>query len=132
MSLAAGRLRHRVTIEALTVSVLDGIDSDSSATDGLTDTDPDADGTQSETWADAYGRLISAEISPLSGRELLAADAVQGKVSTRIRMRHRPGLRPSMRVVHRGIVYNIEAVVPDPESGTGWVTLLCSSGVNDG
>lgn len=129
MSLPAGRLRHRVTIEELTVSVQDGIDETSSS---LTDTDPDADGTQAETWGDAYGTMISAEIAPLSGRELVAADAVQGKVNTRIRLRHRPGLKPSMRVLHRGTVYNVEAVVPDPESGIGWVTLLCSSGVNEG
>jgi SPP1 family predicted phage head-tail adaptor len=131
VSLPAGRLRHRVTIEELMVSLQDGIEEASSSS-ALSDTDPDADGTQTETWTDAYGRLISAEISPLSGRELLAADAVQGKVNTRIRMRHRPGLRPSMRVLHRAVIYNVEAVVPDPESGVGWVTLLCSSGVNEG
>jgi SPP1 family predicted phage head-tail adaptor len=109
----AGKLRQRVTVEALVVEI-------------------DSDGQQVETWVDAFGALLSAEIMPVSGRELIAADAVQSKITTRIKMRHRPGLLPSMRVVHRERLYNIEAIVPDPESGIGWVTLQCSDGVNEG
>ena len=63
----AGALRHRVTIEALTVE----IDSD--------------DGLQAQYW-DAFATMIPAEISPLSGKELIAAQAVQSKVTTRIRI----------------------------------------------
>jgi SPP1 family predicted phage head-tail adaptor len=111
--IAAGALRHRVAFERLT-------------------TEQDSDGATVETWEDAFGMLLSAEIAPLSGRELIAAQAVQSQITTRIRLRGRPGLVASMRALHRGTVYDIAAVVPDPESGTGWLTLLCTSGVNDG
>ena len=110
----AGRLRHRIRIDALT------IDHDSD------------DGAIAETWADAFGQMLSAEIMPLSGRELIAAQAVQSKVQARIRIRHRPGVVAAMRAVHRGTVYNIEAVVPDAGSGVDYMTLMCSYGVNDG
>lgn len=106
----AGRLRHRVTIEELTVTL-------------------DSDGAQVETWLPISLRLLSAEITALSGRELLAAAAVQSKVTTRIRLRYRPGIRPTMRVVHRDEIYSIEAVVPDPGSRVDYVTLHCSVGV---
>lgn len=110
-----GALRHWVMFQALAEPQLD---SD--------------DGLVTETWEDAYGVRFPVEIQPLSGRELVAAQAVQSKVSTRIRSRSITGLEAAMRVVHGSTVYNIEAVVPDPLSGREWVTLLCSSGVNDG
>lgn len=111
--IAAGALRHRVTFERLI-------------------TEQDSDGATVETWEDAFGQPLSAEIAPLSGRELIAAQAVQSQITTRIRLRGRPGLVAAMRAVHRGTVYDIAAVVPDQESGTGWLTLLCTSGVNNG
>ena len=111
--ISAGALRHRVTVERLTTEV-------------------DSDGATVETWEDAFGKALSAEIAPLSGRELIAAQAVQSEITTRIKMRGRPGLVASMRVVHRGTLYNIAAVVADPGSGSEWVTLMCTSGVNDG
>lgn len=109
----AGALRHRVTIEALTVE----IDSD--------------DGLQAQYW-DAFATMIPAEISPLSGKELIAAQAVQSKVTTRIRIRHRPGVIASMRVDHRGEKYNINAVIRDPISSIDYMTLMCESGVAEG
>jgi SPP1 family predicted phage head-tail adaptor len=108
----AGRLRHRVAFEELIV-------------------DLDSDGAQVESWWPAH-TMVPAEISPLSGRELIAAQAVQSKVSTRIVIRYRPGIIPSMRAIHRGTVYNILAVIPDPASGFEWINLLCTSGVDDG
>jgi len=110
MDLPAGRLRHRVSIEALV-------------------SDLDTDGATVEEWVPQFGRLLPAEIVALSGRELIAAQAVQSKVATRIRIRWRAGVVPSMRVVHRDTAYNIEAIVPDPDSGRRWLTLHCTSGV---
>jgi SPP1 family predicted phage head-tail adaptor len=108
----AGRLRHRVTIEELLIG-------------------QDSDGAVEETWA-PIGAPVSAEILPLSGREMLAAAALQSKVATRIVIRYRPNFTPTahpLRVVHRDTVYSIEAVIPDNESGRQWLTLQCSSGV---
>lgn len=106
-----GRLRHRVTIEQV-------------------ETADDSDGMRTETWT-PIGPALPAEILPLSGGELLAAATAQSKVTTRIRMRYRPGLVAlEMRARHRDTVYTIEAVIPDPTSGTRWVTLQCSSGAD--
>ena len=109
----AGRLRHRISIEEL----VSGLDSD---------------GAQEESWLPIVSRLVPAEITALSGRELIAAEATQSKVSSRIRIHYIDGLKASMRAVHRETVYNIEAVIPDPDSMRRFVTLLCSSGVNEG
>lgn len=113
MKISAGRLRHRMSFEEFA-----GIELDS-------------DGAQVEVWLPAM-EGIPAEITALSGRELIAAQAVQSKVSTRILVRYRPGFSAKMRGLHRGVIYNIEAVIPDPESGREHLTLLCTSGVNEG
>lgn len=105
----AGRLRHRVTISELVVTL-------------------DSDGDQVEDWA-PIAPPLPAQIVPLSGRDLIAAQTAASEVTTRIVMRHFPGLKASMRVEHRDTIYSISAVIPDPESGRGWVTLLCTSGV---
>lgn len=109
----AGRLRHRVQFQSLVVEL-------------------DSDGAQVETWVDAFPALIPAEIKALSGRALIAAQAVQSKVNTAIVVRYRTGFLPSMRGLHRGVIYNIEAVIPDPDSGITHLSLQCSSGVNEG
>jgi SPP1 family predicted phage head-tail adaptor len=84
------------------------------------------------SWVAAFPMPISAEITALSGRELIAAQAEQSAVTTRIKVRYRPGFVTSMRILHRNTVYNVEAAIPDPDSGFEWVTLLCSSGLNEG
>lgn len=109
----AGLLRHLVTIEDLV-------------------TDLDSDGATVEEWVPVYAQPVSAQIVDLSGRELIAAQAVQSKVSTRIVLRYRPGIRAKMRVVHRDVAYNIEAVIADMNSRFRQVTLLCTSGTNTG
>lgn len=116
----AGKLRHRVRIDDLV-------------------TELDSDGDRVEVWAPAFGAVsvLAAEIIPNSGREYIAAETIQSKVSHRIKIRHRDGLKPNQRAVElradgTGDVFNIEAVLPDPESGTRWVTLMCSAGVTEG
>lgn len=110
----AGPLRHFMTFEDKVI-------------------DTDSDGATVETWEPAFGgRQLSVEIAALSGRELIAAQAVQSKVNTRIKARYRPGFVATMRGLHRSTIYNVEAVIPDPESGFEWVTLLVTSGVNEG
>jgi SPP1 family predicted phage head-tail adaptor len=75
--------------------------------------------------------LIPAEIVPLSGREFVAAQAVQAGVTTRITIRWQDGIAPSMRVVHDGMTYNIKAVLPDPTLRRH-ITLMCEQGVSNG
>lgn len=96
--------------------------------------DMDSDGSTVEAWVPAFdiSTTMPAEVAPLSGRELIAANSVQSKVTHRIRIRYRDGITAKMRAVEREAFYNIEAVIPDQESGRRWLTLLCTSGVNAG
>lgn len=108
----AGRLRHRVDLQAL-------------------ETVHDSDGAISEEWISLFPKL-SAEIMPLSGRELIAAASIQSNVQTRIKIRYRNGITTKMRIVHRGTIYNIESIIPDLDSGIRHLVLNCSSGMNEG
>lgn len=111
----AGRFRHWVTFQDLWV-------------------DQDSDGAIVEEWIPAFevNTRMPCEVVTLTGRELIAAQATHSKVTTRITARYRHGFKPRMRAVLGDVIYNIEAVIPDPVSGRQFVTLLCSSGVNDG
>lgn len=111
--LDAGRLRHRVTIQARE-NIQDPITGESAI-----------------VWTDAWVN-IAAAIEPLSARELIAAQAQQSEVTTRITIRTLAGLSAEHRLLHNGRIYNIAGVIPDPDSGQEWVTLPCSEGVNDG
>ena len=108
----AGTLRHRVTLQALTET-------------GGPDT-----GYRDKSWADVA--QLSADITPLSGREYIAAAASQSAVSTRITIRYWPGVTAAMRLKQGDVLYNIEAVLPDAKNGKEHLTLMCSTGVNDG
>ena len=112
----AGTLRHWLTFEVKTV-------------------EQDSDGAQVEIWVPAFevNHRMPCEVTELSGRELIAAQAVQSKVTARIRARYRPGFKATMRAtLPNGIVYNIEAVIADPDSMRTHVTLLASQGINEG
>lgn len=109
--ISAGALRHRILIEDVTVT-------------------PDTAGDPVETW-DRFAKVWAA-IAPLSGNALIAAQAVQSNVSVRITIRALPGLLPRMRIIYRGKIYNIAAILPDKDSGLKYVTLPCSEGVNEG
>ncbi len=107
----AGTLRHLGAIEKLVVSQ-----------DTTT-------GAVREEWQ-PFARAWAA-INPLSGREFIAAQAVQAGVNTRITIRHLDGVTPSMRFTYRGTLYDILAVLPDPTLKRH-INLMCVSGVSDG
>lgn len=109
----AGNLRHRIQFQEL----LPGID-------------PDTLEPLPGAWVDVVA--LWAAIEPLSGREFIAAKAVQSEVVGRIVIRRRAGIKARMRGVYRGQVYNIHGVLPDPKSGLDYLTLPYSLGVNDG
>lgn len=113
----AGRLRHWLTFERQVEEL-------------------DSDGALVEGWADAFAvnSRMPCDVMPLSGRDLIAAQAVQSEVSVRIKVRYREeGFTSQMRArAVDGTIYNIKAVIPDPESGIRYRTLLASTGLNDG
>lgn len=116
----AGRLRHWLAFEML--------DPNGQTTD--------SDGAHVETWVPAFvpNHVMPCEVTPISGREFLAAAALQSKVTHRIKVRFREGFAANMRASTErgGLVYNVEAVIPDPDSGIRYLTLLASSGVSLG
>ena len=123
MTLAAGRLRHRVLIEHYVLDV-----------------DSNGDVIQDEQTGATTGQWVEfatvwAAIEPLSAREFLAAQATQSQVTARIVIRHLEGLNAAMRLVNmvngaRGTIYNPAGFLADPVSGLEYLTIPVSAGVS--
>jgi len=112
MSLDAGMLRHRISIEAL-----------SSGQDNTT-------GEMVETWSTVTGMSsVPASIEPLSARDFIAARTEQTEITARITFRYRAGIPAVFRIVHRGDVYVPAGILPDKESGQEYVTVPVRKGV---
>lgn len=109
----AGKLRHRVTFQ-----------SPGTTQDPVT-------GEMVRGWATVWDK-VPASVEPLSVKDFIASSATQSALTARIMIRYREGVLPSMRILHRGNVYNIQGVMPDPDSGREYLTLAVSAGVNDG
>lgn len=114
----AGRLRHWLTFERPGPVELD------------------SDGNDVATWVPAFAvnSRMPCELEDLSGRDLIAAQAAQSSVTTRIRTRYRPGFDASVRArdAATGTIWNIDAVIADPISRIRWVTLMSHRGVDEG
>jgi SPP1 family predicted phage head-tail adaptor len=110
----AGKLRHRIDFQTL----------------GEVQ-DPDS-GEMVPGWATIWAK-VPASVTPLSTRDLIAAQAAQSEASARIVIRYRAGVLPTMRIIHRGEAYDIKGpALPDPDSGLEYLTILVAKGVNDG
>lgn len=59
-----------------------------------------------------------------AGNEAIIAGQVASRVGVTIRLRFRQDVTASMRVLHKGAVYDIEAVQPD-WTGREYVDLVC-------
>lgn len=103
MSLSA-RLNQRVTIQSIHAG-------------------QDAAGQPTTAWEDVA--TVWAEIKDISGSEFITADATQATVTTRISIRHRPGILPTMRVLHGADVYKLAAVLGQDNRS---LVLMCSRG----
>jgi SPP1 family predicted phage head-tail adaptor len=115
----AGKLRHVVDIQVPTEAL-------------------DTYG-QEDTAFTVLHSQVRAEIVPLSGREYIAARQVAADITTRITIRHYPGVTPKCRVVRVTEdtppiteVYDITAVLPDPKSGRQYLTLMCMQRTAEG
>lgn len=97
----AGRLRHYVTLERLELV-------------------PDGGGGYSEQWVPVAAEWASIE--GISGREFIAAQAVQAETTYRVTMRYR-AIDPAWRLVSDGLTYGIEAVLPNNDRTR--LTLMC-------
>jgi SPP1 family predicted phage head-tail adaptor len=63
-----------------------------------------------DQWVEAF--TVWGSVEPLTGREYLASAEFRPGVTTRIRVRWRDDLDTSLRVLHAGTVYDIQAVLP--------------------
>lgn len=103
----AAIFRHRITLQELV-------------------TGQDEAGQPVQEWQDVA--TVWAAVEPLRGREYWAAAQVQSEVTTRIRIRYRSGIRPDMRVLYGGRVFNVTAVI-DPEERHVELQLMCREAV---
>lgn len=83
----------------------------------------DSQGGQTTTWSD--GDTVHAAIVPLSGREALAAGAVQSSLSTRITLRYRDGVTAQHRLRRDrdGQVYELVGPPRDVDGRRRWLEL---------
>jgi len=101
----AGILRHRVRIEA--------------PVEGTNEW-----GEPSQGWETVVDNL-AAEVRDIRGREYWQSGQVPvGEVTTRVRVRYRPGIARQMRVIHGDRVLSIEAVI-DPDGRRTELHLMC-------
>ncbi|WJM83217.1 phage head closure protein [Pectobacterium brasiliense] len=108
----AGGLRHRVTIQNFT-------------------TIRDAGGQPIETWND--GATVWAEVSPISGRELVASGAVSAEATIRVWMRFRRDVSAASRLLclngpFKGLTLDIIGP-PIPDGKCTRLEILCKQGV---
>lgn len=110
----AGKLRHRVDFQT------------------LGEVQSPATGEMVPGWSTIWAK-VPASVTPLSARDLIAAQAAQSEASARIMIRYRAGVLPTMRIIYRGEVYDIKGpALTDPGSGLEYLTILVAKGVNDG
>ena len=84
--------------------------------------EPDEIGQMIETWATLA--TVWAAVEPQAGREFVAGGAAQSELTTRIRLRYRPGLTSGDRVTHDGRVYDVQSVI-DYRSAKREIVLMC-------
>ena len=106
----AGPLRHRIQIQNRSLLV-------------------DEFGEESQVWATVA--TVWASVEPLSGRELLAAQQVQGETTHRVRMRYLAGVTSSSRVLFNLRPFDVRSVINKNEAGVS-LELLCTEGPTNG
>jgi len=89
MAMQAGQLRKRITIQRRALA-------------------QDTFGGQSSTWTD--WQTVWAQISPASGSEVMAAQAVHERISHTVSMRYIDGVTAAMRIVYKDRFFNIVLV----------------------
>lgn len=107
----AGRMRHRIRIEALS-----GTQS--------------ASGEEIIDWSEVG--TYWGDVIPVDGRELDIGDQPNAEISAIFIMRRNANIQAKMRAIYLGDAYDIKLPPLDVDSRHKWMLLLCSTGVNDG
>lgn len=87
--------------------------------------------TEWVNWPPGQTELTPAAWLPGPGREHLAAEAIRAETSGRLTIRYMPGVTAEMRVLWEGLVWNIQAVLPD-RTRRREIELMVSQGSNQG
>lgn len=103
MVMQIGNLRHRITLQTPTLN-------------------QDSLGVVSETWSATA--TVYAQIEAISGREFFESARINAEVTHRVRIRHRPGIVPAMRVLEGARMFDIRAVL-DVDGRNRELTLMC-------
>jgi len=109
-SVKIGELRNRITLQEYTIS-------------------KDSFGAETETWSDVA--QVWASIEPLSGREYFAAQQINAQISTKVTIRYRAGIKPTMRVLFGNRVYGILSVINTGEKNRELI-LMCKEVLENG
>ena len=115
MGLRAGELKHPLTIQTRAIT-------------------QDTLGGQAVTWTDLAH--VRAHIAPLSGRELLAAQAVQSEVTHQITVRYQtifanPKTVAAYRAIYKGRIFNFGPSTNQDERNRV-VIISATEGLNEG
>ena len=82
------------------------------------------------TWVD-FAKDVPANILFSTGREYVKSDKEVNKAHASIRIRWMVGVTAQMRVLHDGMIFDIDDVLPDL-AGRKYVDLPCSTGATNG
>ena len=85
-------------------------------------TGQDAAGQPAAGWVDHLAN-IAADVRYLVGLEAIKADAATARQRASVRIRHRPGLTPDMRVLIDGAPFEIKSI--QPVGRRAWLDLAC-------
>jgi len=107
MTIRAGRLRHRLTLQSKTQTI-------------------SSTGSVSYSWA--TDSTVWGAIEPLSGREYLAASQTKNENEIRIIMRYHSTIDATWRIVNDGNSYSIKALWNEDERDRMTVC-MCTRGV---
>ena len=109
--IAAGSLRHRVTIQRPAKV-------------------QDAYGSLVNGWNDVA--TVWAAVRASSAREFVESRNYQNEITGTITIRYRNDIDAKCRIIWRDKIYNIEGMLEDPDSNLEYITIPVSQGVNDG
>lgn len=105
-----GPLRHRVTFQQRKTTV-------------------DEYGQPVEGWDDIA--TVWASVEPISGRELLSAQQVQGELTHRIRCRYFAGLVAADRMLFESRGFDLKSIINSMEIDAS-LEILATEGLSDG
>lgn len=104
-----GEMRQRIALQAKTITKSEGIPQ--------------------ESWTTVA--TIWATVADISGREYFQAQAVQSEATTRIKIRYRTGITPSVRVLYGSRIFNILSVI-DKDERHRIIELICKEVIPGG